>query len=698
MNSWIFICASLLGVNIPPESSPSVSPRLQVDTAGNLLLDGKPVRAVGINFFSAFSRRLENPNDTSYREGFAELKKRGIPFVRFMACGFWPKDWRLYLENKEQYFRLLDDVIRAAEENQMGMIPSLFWYNATVPDLVQEPRNQWANPESKTIQLMRQYVHDIVTRYADSPAIWAWEFGNEYSLEVDLPNAENHRPWVHPDLGTPSSRSEADDLTHDMIVVASRLFAEAVRQYDKVRPITTGHSLPRPSAEHLRHKKGWQQDSKEQFQQNLIDVTPDPFNLISVHVYPFDRHMRFGAPLISYETILQETLKAARVAQKALFVGEFGSPDDEKNGGRIKARREICAQLAAIERSGVPLAALWNYDLPSQEADINISLTNHRSWQLDALGQTNRRLALLADGTHHAELAGNNLNGRLLDNLANQDRQGNGFNPLCHEAYPGENLFRGDAVGLNLEHIFNGTTKDRDRSRFSPRKDPCLVERTSDRSAALRWPAENSTWGMECRMEYTLAEENSIDMEFRCTPTREEFPLGYVAFMWASYINHARDRKIHFYGRSKDSEGWVTFGEDTTMGFEQGTIAYSATAPLPYEDGADTLNIVEDPSKTFVLPFYYGLVDGDGDPTTTDDTLAYVMMFDQTDSIRFALWNFITNEDNNPDPHSPAWDWQYVIRNPEIGKTYGYKARLLVKPFVSADDIRAEYDRWIHQH
>jgi len=689
---YMTLLSASVGDNKPASSEGSVS--LRVDEQGALLREGKPCRVVGINFFSAFSRTLENADDHTYREGFVELKKRGIPFVRFMACGFWPKDWQLYFDNKEEYFRRMDAVVKSAEEVGMGLIPSLFWYNATVPDLVGEPRNQWGNHDSKTIAFMRNYTREVVTRYRQSPAIWAWEFGNEYSLEADLPNAAEHRPWVYPSLGTPETRSEADDLIHDIIVTASRLFAEEVRRHDALRPVTTGHSLPRPTAEHLRRGLGWHQDSTEEFRRNLIDVNPDPCDLVSVHVYPFDRVHRFGQPLIAYEKILNESMQAVGSVRKALFVGEFGSPDDEKHGGKKRAQNEIYAQLTAIERSGVPIAALWNYDLPSQEADINISLTNHRSYLLNVLGQTNRRLALFQSGVHAAELRGTGLTGRLLDNAANEDRQGSGFNPLCHELYPGENLFRGDAVGLNFEHIFNGTAKDRSRSMFTPRRDVCLFENLSDRSATLHWPAKDSSWGMECKMSYTIG-ENVVDMVFTCVPERDEFPLGYVALMWASYMNHTRDRKIYFYGINEGKEGWVAFGEDTDGGFERGTLLHRNAQPLPFEDGAETLNVIEHPSKRFTLPFYYGLIDGDGNQETKEDTLAYIMMFDQAEPIRFALWNFISDENGNPDIHSPAWDWQYVIRNPEPGKTYSYRARLAVVPFTSAEDVRAEYDRWV---
>ena len=108
--------------------------------------------------------------------------------------------------------------------------------------------------------------------------------------------------------------------------------------------------------------------------------------------------------------------------------------------------------------------------------------------------------------------------------------------------------------------------------------------------------------------------------------------------------------------------GWVTFGEGKGKTFEVGTVSHLNTKDLPYEKGAQTLNLIENPGKKFITPFYYGIVDGDHDLNTTDDRLLYLVLFDQTEPIRFAMWNFIKNEAGDPDPHSPAWDWQYVIR------------------------------------
>ncbi|MDY0169458.1 MAG: hypothetical protein RBS80_23150 [Thermoguttaceae bacterium] len=58
---------------------------LMVDDEGTLLLAGRPFMGMGIQYQNCFQRRLLDPEDTSYRQGFEELASYGIPFVRLMA-------------------------------------------------------------------------------------------------------------------------------------------------------------------------------------------------------------------------------------------------------------------------------------------------------------------------------------------------------------------------------------------------------------------------------------------------------------------------------------------------------------------------------------------------------------------------------------------------------------------------------------
>lgn len=300
-----------------------------------------------------------------------------------------------------------------------------------------------------------------------------------------------------------------------------------------------------------------------------------------------------------------------------------------------------------------------------------------------------------AFGQKATVVEGINLHGTLHDNVSNEKRQGSGFNPLILKTHPKANLFRDDAVGLNFEHLFNGAKAQHAISMFTPRQDPCQVRRVGRYRHELHWPSEGSRWGLDARMVYDLSEAGQVDLDFQCTPTTVDlYSQGFAALMWASYMNRALDRKIRFWGKEGDRIGWVEFGTGEGKDIEVGTVAHADAPDLPFEQGAQTLNLVTHPTKRFITPFYYGLLDADHRLETTDDQLLYLVLFDQTESIRFAMWNFYRNEQDQPDTHSPAWDWQYVIRNPEARQRYGYRARVMVQPYEGEDPIWEEYQRW----
>lgn len=352
---------------------------------GRLWRDGRPYRGVGANYFSLFYRTLKDPGDTSYDDGLRRLGEAGVPFVRFMACGFWPVDWDLYLRDKEAYFKRLDGVVRSAEKHRVGLIPSLFWHPATVPDSVGEPLDQLGNPAGKTLAFIARYTEEVVRRYRDSPAIWGWEFGNEYNLGADLPNAASHRPPVWPTLKTAPERTARDDLTSEAMLAAFRCFGAAVRRFDAHRVLITGNSMPRPGAYHNTLEKSWTRDTREQFGEVLLRDNPAPFDVLSVHLY--GHHGEGGTTNVAELAALLREVSGR--AGKPLFVGEFGAP---KTLGPEKEKALFVELLGAVEASQAPLAAVWVFDHSGQDKDWNITFENARGYMLTLVAEANRRM------------------------------------------------------------------------------------------------------------------------------------------------------------------------------------------------------------------------------------------------------------------------------------------------------------------
>lgn len=380
-------CGLTLAASAPVCADQGPRPGLEVRD-GRFFLDGRPYRGVGANYFDVFLRLLLK-NDDSGLDRMKRLSEAGIPFIRFIAGPFQPRDWKLYRENEEEYFRRLDRVIRTAEECGVGLIPSLAWTSFAVPDAVGEPMGAWGNPSSATWQFFRDYVRKVVARYRYSPALWAWEFGNEYNLAVDLPNAKEHRGPTHVNLGNPATRSQADELTSQDVDTALREFAKTVRETDKYRPLLSGHSKPRPSAWHQRQERSWKQDNREQFSEMLLAENPEELGVISVHYYEgADGSKAGGAWAANRADYLRETVRVARTRKAPVWVGEFGVESDEN---LEKMRRDFAALLADMESAGVDLAAFWVFDLPSQENTWDVTFTNDRSFMIEMAAKANAK-------------------------------------------------------------------------------------------------------------------------------------------------------------------------------------------------------------------------------------------------------------------------------------------------------------------
>jgi hypothetical protein len=345
---------------------------LTVQADGALRLDNRPFTGVGVNYYSAFERVLDKSSDTTYDAGFEELSRWGVPFARLDISGYWPVKLNLFFTNRVEYFRRLDGVVASAERHGVGLIPSLFWTTFAIPDLAGERHDQMAVSNSVTRQMMREFATEIVNRYKDSRAIWAWEFSNEWNLAVDIPNYTDFLP-TRTDLGNPATRDpELDLVATDTILPAMVEIATLIKSLDPGRPISTGHAMSRPFQWHLdQWRRGlipidfvYNDDSPAQAEEIALRHCPDPFDLLSIHVYGTE------PPRVG------DFAGFAARAGKALFVGEFGTPPDSE--------ANYAAMLTAV-RTHSPLAAVWVFDRPKPRDEYNITITNSRSWMLREL-------------------------------------------------------------------------------------------------------------------------------------------------------------------------------------------------------------------------------------------------------------------------------------------------------------------------
>jgi hypothetical protein len=384
------VCLAACGTAALAAEAPGLTVR-----DGRLYREGKPYRAIGVNYCDLFQELIANPDEQRTLQGLRFLGQQQIPFVRFWACGFWPSDWDLYFSDKAEWFRRLDRVVKTAEEAGVGLIPSLFWRTETYPDLVDEFNQEWANPQSQTQAFLRTYVREVVTRYKDAKAIWGWEFANELNLSCDLPNGMNFLGQQIPNLKVDVAKDERHLMTYRSAGAAWKAFATEVRLYDPYRFVTTGNSMPRESGWHNASEKGWKQDSSAQAFEVFGWMSPAPTDVASVHFYPeIGTEPVFGdvkgiAPVLA---LLKDC--AARLGQP-LFVGEFAAAADDKKGTLTmeQFRQQQTAILEALLAARVDLAAYWVFDYSKDRKGPGLVRTdNEYAWVITQIAEYNRKI------------------------------------------------------------------------------------------------------------------------------------------------------------------------------------------------------------------------------------------------------------------------------------------------------------------
>ena len=251
----------------------------------------------------------------------------------------------------------------------------------------------------------------------------------------------------------------------------------------------------------------------------------------------------------------------------------------------------------------------------------------------------------------------------------------------------------GASAGLNFEHIIAGHSSP--NNPFTPRHHRYALYKAADQpSVRLVRDEEDDPWRMSSTLVYTLGEPHYVDLEFRCRAHDPQLfgNRGYGVLFFANYMNDVERVALNFLGHEAegDMEHWIA--ADAPGGHADynggGTYRFATAPALEYDpDHNFKLNLWSYEWPRFTEPFYY---------VNAARGMTLIMMFDKSysaeDEIRFSLFKFKLNKFPRP-----ACDWQYVIHKVQAGHEYGFRARLVWKKFVSADDCRHEYERWAAQ-
>lgn len=253
----------------------------------------------------------------------------------------------------------------------------------------------------------------------------------------------------------------------------------------------------------------------------------------------------------------------------------------------------------------------------------------------------------------------------------------NGVSELYHKSQD-STLFVPLFSGINLEHIFDG---DSLVSVKEPRKELMTIKKLSDSKVMLHQPL-TSISNVENWTVFEMVDPHYIDVDFSfIVHDPGMFNNGYVGFFWASYINLPKELGIYFKGKKDDNGARKWMYVYSKKHGEKGTIL-GENDPMNFYM-APNFNIdlaTEFSEYKFSEPYYFGRF----------HNMVFAYLFPKPDQgvIRFA------HSPSGAGHRMPAWDFQYILPNFEVGKKYSLKWRVMYKEWVNQKDIENEYKTW----
>ncbi|MDZ4858515.1 MAG: hypothetical protein SGI88_05995 [Candidatus Hydrogenedentes bacterium] len=240
-------------------------------------------------------------------------------------------------------------------------------------------------------------------------------------------------------------------------------------------------------------------------------------------------------------------------------------------------------------------------------------------------------------------------------------------------------------AGLNLEHYFDARPRpENDLIFFEPRNFPITMKKINATTAEL-YQAATPTYKVESWTAFTLAEPYYVDVTFKCIPREKVFEGGYMGVFWASYINGPIDKSMYFLreGSTLDAPKWAQLctqihGRDSTVKRAGDDVE------LPMPPASDTLYQSFSPLR-FSEPFFYGRF--------KDMVLIY--MWKPNPFLRFAHSPSGGGENTAKDDTCPAWDFQLLVPDYEVGKEYGMQMRIVYKPWKDRADVLKEVKAYL---
>lgn len=397
---WIAVlCAVLCALSLTacletPEQKPTEQKPahlgLYLDDDGTLMHDGKAFYGFGVNYYSMLNTAFKNKwsVDTSLA-ALETLASYDVRVIRFNAAGYAPSEWDYVTKKEDRYFEAFDALADKAASLGIGLIPSFFWNQTSLSDYFDEPTAAALRTrESKTMKFIASFTQKVVARYAEHPAIYGWEYGNEVNLGMDLPNWE---PSPLPSTSTRKARTKKDDkLLSTDYVNALALFAETVTEYDPYRRIIgTGDGLMRGRQYQLYKYGDWGSAADTDAEnEEILDYINQSMTAVSSHAYgdgdigvetnPAKLTSERG-DFTDWDGFMTYYVAQGKRMKKLAYLGETGCGYNATTSLTRTAETSVavCEEIAkAAVKADLQLTLYWNYD---DKPDFNPNAPNNNS-------------------------------------------------------------------------------------------------------------------------------------------------------------------------------------------------------------------------------------------------------------------------------------------------------------------------------
>jgi len=310
--------ATTVSPKIAPVDGQPLGLHYDSSVKSTMTLNGKEFYGMGVNYFSIMNDATPQAgfNPTTACENLELLASYNVKAIRFRFMPFYDREYGSFYNYYGQFIQYFDTIVAKAEEVGIGLVPSIYFTNAYVNLFDEGDAIALRDNNSKTFKFLEAFTTFFVNRYAESPAIFIWEFGNEFNLAADngLPVDE---------LPAGSSREKAtwteDKMTTETLNEFYKDWQKIIRDADPYdRLIGTGDAAMRPAAYHLWKKSvtshsdasygaDWTEDTFEEQCLATSRFNPNGMNAISMHVYS-GQHASGVYNMISADSVYGSTM------------------------------------------------------------------------------------------------------------------------------------------------------------------------------------------------------------------------------------------------------------------------------------------------------------------------------------------------------------------------------------------------------